>query len=131
MLDALFLHQVIDLLSSISFAPFFLHIFNITETTTRTTTTTTSTTTTTAVSSQASTSTMQTSSTLASVNSKSNRVTVNSPAHPFDAPTNADQEDSTCQNCNCECADLQQSTNINDQLSTSTESSGSLFPTIG
>ena len=87
-----------------------------------TTVSTTSTTSTTTTTTEPSTSTK--SSTYESpVTLKSNRkVTVNSPAQITDTPTGE-----RCQNCTCDC---QKPPESSDQ-STSTETSGALFPTIG
>merc|ERR1719510_1007111 len=97
------------------------------EITTTTSTTTTSTTTTTTSSEP---STTQTAFIAPIVNRS--KVTVNSPnaaqSFPFDALQPPSLEE-TCPTCNCECSELTSVPSGGDH-STSTESSGSLFPTI-
>ena len=99
---------------------YYKYIICIYCTVTTTTTTTSTTTSTTTTTSEASSTSTQTTSTAPIT--KSNRVTVNSPAHSLDAPSTEE----SCQNCSCECNLTGES--ASDQA---TESSGSLFPTIG
>ena len=95
-----------------------------------TTTTTPSTTTSTTTTTSEAPSTTQTTSTAPIT--KSNRVTVNSPAHSND-PALAPSENGgeNCQNCSCDCGIEMTAGQSEPSSDQATESSGALFPTIG